>query len=112
MKKLTEKESNRRKKIELEIELKNKQEAWREKYVYPLQKMFSEAGVFFSLNIISMDSELEDISKRRGELVGNFSMKERMSKFVSEEATNLYRNALKTFPWVITVMVSMLLCIG
>ncbi len=81
-------------------ELDAYQEKWREKYIYPLQKMFSGTGIFFTSNIIDIDRELEDTAKRLNKLIGDYSVRQRMAEFVSSEAAELYYKMIQNpFPW-------------
>jgi len=74
------------------------QEAWREKYVYPLQRMFSGTGVFFTLSLFDMDRELTEACQRKGLPIG--SMATMMGELVSPEAATLYRAMLDdSFPY-------------
>ena len=80
--------------------IEQKQEQWREKYIYPLQKMFSGSGIFFTTNVFGMDRELSNAAEQKGKMIGNFSVAQRMTEFVSPEATSLYRAMLADpFPY-------------
>ena len=80
--------------------LQAQQEEWRKQYIYPLQKMFSAAGVFFTTNVLNMDRHLEDIAEYRKQLTGDVSTSTRMDHFVSPEAAALYRQMLQApFPY-------------
>lgn len=70
-------------------------EQWREKYIYPLERMFRNTGVFFTINVFDQDRVLLDIAEYRKELVGEYSTKTRMAHFVSPEASELYHQMLK-----------------
>ena len=71
------------------------QNAWRDRYVVPLERMFSGTGVFFTTSVFGMDNELESQALYRQQLMGHHSMAERMTLFVSAEATDLYRKMLR-----------------
>jgi len=76
------------------------QEAWRALHVRPLEAAFRPSGVFFTLNVMDMDRQLEELAERRNELTGDFSMRQRMAHFVSPLAAELYGNMLRDpFPW-------------
>jgi len=76
------------------------QEAWREKHIYPLEKLFNQSKVFFTINVLAMDDILNGFSERTGELVGNFSTRDRMGHFISPGASKAYGAMLNDpFPW-------------